>query len=178
MKSEYERFCELAEKEFLSIEELNSIHLPPYISNEFVISALIERKAIQQQGNLFKVFSKDEFKKLALFYYKYDFIGEIGVSLKDLIERVLIYNDEFVNKVESLIDKKFTTKLTNSEREKYIKTITHNGTRGYLIQIVAVNFLSKFLKDNCEHFIDEALIDKVKSGYYDKWYSLFSLNVG
>lgn len=40
-----------------------------------------------------------------MFYYKYDFIGEIGVSLKDLIERVLIYNDEFVNKVESLIDK-------------------------------------------------------------------------
>lgn len=67
MKSEYKRFCELAEKEFLSIEELNSIHLPPYISNEFVISALIERKAIQQQGNLFKVFSKDEFKNLLCF---------------------------------------------------------------------------------------------------------------
>ncbi len=178
MKSEYERFCELAEKEFLSIEELNSIHFPPYISNEFVISALIEHKAIQQQGNLFKVLSKDEFKKLALFYYKYDFANEIGVSLKDLIERVLIYNDEFVERVESLIDKNFTTKLSNSEREKHIKTITHNGTRGYLIQIVAVNFISKFLKDNCEHFIDEALIDKVKSGYYDKWYSLFSLNIG
>ena len=58
MKSEYERFCELAEKEFLSIEELNSIHFPPYISNEFVISALIEHKAIQQQGNLFKVIFK------------------------------------------------------------------------------------------------------------------------
>lgn len=91
----------------------------------------------------------------------YDLQGEISVSLKELIGKVLIYERGFDFLIKNYLDEGFSLDLSNEEKQTRLQQLFDGETNEYLLQILAVEFIAKFLKDNASHFLNEDVANKV-----------------
>lgn len=161
MQSSYANYCELTNKESITQEDFKYLHIPPYISLDFLLENLIKNKAIKKEKNSYKIISKTEFEKQGIFWFVYDLQGEISVSLKELIGKVLIYERGFDFLIKNYLDEGFSLDLSNEEKQTRLQQLFDGETNEYLLQILAVEFIARFLKENASHFLNEDVANKV-----------------
>lgn len=67
MQSSYANYCELTNKESITQEDFKYLHIPPYISLDFLLENLIKTKQLKKKRILTKLFQKPNLKNRAYF---------------------------------------------------------------------------------------------------------------
>lgn len=160
MKSNFNKFIELAKSKNFSIATLQRLFKWSFPKAKSTMEDLIKYGAVEKLKKGYKIISAEKFKKLGLQIFLYSEYENFSNSLLNMITESLIDDDRFVDLVIRKVGFRFDYKNTShEERVNKFSIMLSNTTRRFIIEKLAIDFLSELYKDFAPYILDKYWFD-------------------
>ena len=164
MKSNIEKFNDLINLDNFGIATLQRFFKWSFPKAKSTMEDLINYGAVEKLGNGYKVISAEKFKNFGLQIFLYSKYESISKSLSNMIFEELVEDDRFMKIVNDTFKLNLDIEnISKKQRQENINLLLSNTARKFIIEKLAVNFLSELYKDFAPH-----ILDKYWFGWLDK----------
>lgn len=163
MKSNIEKFNDLINLDNFGIATLQRVFKWSFPKAKSTMEDLINYGAVEKLENGYKVISTEKFKKFGLQIFLYSKYENISKSLSNMIYEVLVEDDRFMEKVNTIFELNLNIdRISKKQRQEKINLLISNTARRFIIEKLAIDFLSELYKDFAPHILDNYWFDWLK----------------
>ena len=156
MKSNFNKFMELVKSENISIATLQRLFKWSFSKAKSIMEDLISYGAVEKLENGYKVISPEKFKKYGLQIFLYSKYDKISKSLLNMIFEELVEDDRFMKIVNDTFELNLDIdNISKKQRQENFNLLLLNTARRFIIEKLAIDFLSELYKDFAPHILDK-----------------------
>lgn len=160
MESNFNKFMELAKSKNFGIATLQRLFKWSFPKSKSTMEDLIKYGAVEKLEKGYKIISAEKFKKFGLQIFLYSKYENISKSLSNMIYEVLVEDDRFMEKVNTIFELNLNIdRISKKQRQENINLLLSNTARRFIIEKLAIDFLSELYKDFAPHFLDNYWFD-------------------
>lgn len=160
MKSNIEKFNDLINLDNFGIATLQRVFKWSFPKAKSITEDLINYGAVKKLENGYKVISAEKFKKYGLQIFLYSKYDKISKSLLNMIFEELVEDDRFMKIVNDTFELNLDIdSISKKQRQENFNLLLLNTARRFIIEKLAVNFISKLYVDFAPHILDKYWFD-------------------
>lgn len=160
MKSNIEKFNDLINLDNFGIATLQRLFKWSFPKAKSTMEDLIKYGAVEKLEKGYKIISAEKFKKFGLQIFLYSKYESISKSLSNMIFEELVEDDRFMKIVNDTFKLNLDIEnISKKQRQENINILLSNTARKFIIEKLAINFLSELYKDFAPHILDKYWFD-------------------
>ncbi len=160
MESNFNKFMGLVKSKDFNIATLQRLFKWSFPKAKSTMEDLIKYGAVEKLDNGYKVISAEKFKKFGLQIFLYSKYESISKSLSNMIFEELVEDDRFMKIVNDTFKLNLDIEnISKKQRQENINILLSNTARKFIIEKLAINFLSELYKDFAPHILDKYWFD-------------------